>query len=67
MQWIRENYPNWPAGSYYIIYETMPRKDGFVHSPEPPWVGAINDPLEFATEWVIPTFMDRIISHAGYK
>ncbi len=36
-KWIRSNYPNWPEGSYWIIYDNMPPKENFVRGVEPPW------------------------------
>ena len=36
-EWIKENHPNWPIGSYWIIYDNMPPKEDYVRGPEPPW------------------------------
>lgn len=37
LRWIKENRPNWPTGSYYVIYDEMPPKEDYVRGPEPPW------------------------------
>jgi hypothetical protein len=36
-RWIKETSPNWPEGSYWIIYDTMTPKEGYVREPEPAW------------------------------
>jgi hypothetical protein len=36
-QWVKENHPHWPAGSWFIIYDDMTPKEGQDRGAEPPW------------------------------
>ena len=36
--WIAKNCPHWPVGSYVVIYDEMPPREGSEHCLDQPWV-----------------------------